>query len=1707
MAIKSNKFGTFGGVFVPSILTILGVIMYLRLPKVVGEGGLLMTLGIILAAHVISITTGLSIASIATDKKVGAGGPYYIVSRSLGLPIGGTLGMALFVGLSFSVSLYLIGFSESLLPQLGFEGTAHEIRICGTLSLLGVAGITLASTSLAIKAQYVILSLIGLSLLSVFLGSGAEVPATPHLNPAEGGGDFGTLFGIFFPAVTGFTAGVNMSGDLKDPKRSIPVGTMAAIGVGLVVYIGLSIFVAYRVPASEMRDNTRILEHIAWIGPAVTAGIWGATLSSAMGSVLGAPRILQALAVDRVMPRFFAKGAGSTNEPRRALVLAALIAESGILIGQLDVIARIVSIFFIAMYGFLNLSCAIESWAGTDFRPSFRIPRMVSVIGGATCLLIMIELDKAATAGAVVLFAAAFLILKRRELALESGDAWRGVWFSLVRSNLLRLTRSEPAESDFRPNMIGFSRHASPSRPHLVSFGTSLVRNGGVLTDFEICRPKEVDEVREERARDEAMLPAGVFHRLLPAAEPYGEIRSRIQYYGFAGLEPNTLLLAWSEHRDNLVGLTDLFEAAAERDLSAMVLAPNTAREPGPSPGRQIDLWWSPERGNFTFSLALVRRLIAGDPWKLAKVRFLLINDRPTRTDALKQVVRRRCLEARIEAAVKVLNNTIGDRPYEDWVRKESAEADLVVLGLPSDPVSWDPELFRHLEGLTETLGHLLLVRPSSAFPAVLSVTAAPESERRSSLLPPDALTEALPEMELPEVAELAAEALRVADGLSRATKDLAERGLAPVFKRHHRLVGEVRELIEGRFDLLVKGLDSVGLRQRRVVARAESTFLQGAGKVVDGFSSGELDELGEVLEARVERFAKTLIQLKEEAPAQMLVLRREAAAEDADEPGEGETRPEPRTVKLTIPLERLLSFYLDFRVPRVLSDALFLACRGLIGASLGLARVLNATRTSLNAFSAQIRAGELTVEQVERERDALLETLGELTSAIERAQREAVDSLVAANQRALQDLAADLNRDDLRRWIRQARRVPRAALEQLEELTELPGRWRTNETLLWRRSVLEMTLGSFYERLAVIAERTKDMVRVELGGGVVAELAQLLTSLNYALERTRQKGRIRFDLPPSLGDGLDEQRIIDDVVRKTQAAAGTLPESFETVAEDVLHLIEEDPFTDVGALVVPVRRRVEFLVQAELVGRLQQGLTEADSAEGRALGAARDVLRLISFNLHDLEESGEIDDEEAFRGRMEPIIASGITRVEVELEELKVFVPRLSALIDRQLEAVAERSDVHDLTGTGDAQGGYPSGRSARRQAISSLRAAASQVRHKGREALTGLFYRRSSGVVLARQLQGGLGPEEVLVERVLKLAESCSPRPEVVEALPFYYQHPFLGRTRISADFWVGREDELREAAQAVARARGGAKGALVVAGERGTGKSALCRTIANTHCSKDRVHHLFPPTGGSTDPEVFKRSLEGVLGHQGEYPAVFGALPEGSALVLHDLELWWERSPEGLAVLEVISQLIDEQSGRCLFILNLNVHALRFINRLIPLVDLAISLIECGPVDARVLKEIVMLRHRSTGFTFRLGGRDEAGLGEWRLARLFSQHFDYCDGAVGVGLQSWIAHITEVEGRTLEVVPPERPEPEVLHELPTEWISLLVEMVLHQQVTFERLERITELRPFVLRHLVSTLARMRLLESDKQGVIELNRYVSHLVRAHLLERKVLV
>ena len=286
MAAK-NKFGAFAGVFTPSILTILGVIMYMRLGWVVGNAGLVGTIIIILIAHVIAVTTGLSVSSVATDKKIGAGGIYYVLSRSMGIPIGGSIGIALYVGTAFSIALYLVGFAESFNGYFDLGNSINDIRMTGTLALVALTALALVSTSAALKAQFFILAAIIISLVSIFMGTHEFAPQTVNMFSTESSVSMTVVFAIFFPAVTGFTAGIAMSGDLKDPKKAIPSGTLAAIGVGLVVYIGLAVFIAYNINTDLLRTDNNILMKMALYAPAVVVGIWGATLSSALGGILG----------------------------------------------------------------------------------------------------------------------------------------------------------------------------------------------------------------------------------------------------------------------------------------------------------------------------------------------------------------------------------------------------------------------------------------------------------------------------------------------------------------------------------------------------------------------------------------------------------------------------------------------------------------------------------------------------------------------------------------------------------------------------------------------------------------------------------------------------------------------------------------------------------------------------------------------------------------------------------------------------------------------------------------------------------------------------------------------------------------------------------------------------------------------------------------------------------------------------------------------------------------------------------------------------------------------------------------------------------------------------------------------------------------------------------------------------------------------------
>jgi amino acid transporter len=662
---QGKKFGTFAGVFTPSILTILGVIMYMRLSWVVGNAGLEMAIGIILIAHIVSVATGLSVSSVATDRKIKAGGIYYMLSRSLGLPIGGSIGITLFVATALSIALYLIGFAESALvvlqEPLGIETVnINHIRLLGSVALFLIVTLAYISTSIAIKSQFFILGAIVLSVISILFGThvGKEFDMT---GVTEGGVNFFVLFGIFFPAVTGFTAGVAMSGDLKDPKKSIPWGTMLAVGLGLIVYVGLAVFIYYSFEGNLeaiMSDKNALIK-FGWIPVLVIAGIWGATLSSALGGILGAPRILQAMSVDSITPKIFAKGKGEENEPRNALILTFVIAQAGVLIGELDVIAEVVAMFYLSAYLFINVSCFLEQWASPDFRPSFKIPIWISLVGAIVTFVLMIQLNLIAAVVAILVMMLIFIWLTRKQLVLGSGDVWQSVWSSIVKLGLKNLDKKSTHKRNWNPNILLFSG-GTETRKHLIDFSKTVAGAKGMISNFDLIENKTSKLLlakHKQSVKDDELYSQGIFARKQECKDVYLGIEAISGTYGFSGVEPNTVLTSWEQSSDDPTRFAQLTNKLCELDYNVLYLDYDKQRGFGAK--KSIDIWWNDFSNTAELSLNLAKFMSSSIDWRQAQIRVLYVNNQNDKKGQLEEIIDELLSNYRIPARSKIINNEI----------------------------------------------------------------------------------------------------------------------------------------------------------------------------------------------------------------------------------------------------------------------------------------------------------------------------------------------------------------------------------------------------------------------------------------------------------------------------------------------------------------------------------------------------------------------------------------------------------------------------------------------------------------------------------------------------------------------------------------------------------------------------------------------------------------------------------------------------------------------------------------------------------------------------------------------------------------------------------------------------------------------------------------------------------------------------------------
>jgi len=673
---KRGTLGTFAGVFTPSILTILGIILFLRLGFVVGNAGLGRTLVILALANGISVLTTFSLSAIATNLKVKGGGDYYLISRTLGLQFGGAIGIVLFLAQSISIAFYCVGFGEVLVRTLAWENPIYpQLIAAGAVAFLFI--FAWLGADWATRFQYVVMAILAAALLSFFIGGIAKWDEQLLINnwaAPEEGLNFWIIFAIFFPAVTGFTQGVSMSGDLKDAGKSLPLGTFSAVGLSILIYFSAAIVFGASLPAETLMRDYASMRRIAAVEFLITAGVIAATLSSAMASFLGAPRILQSLATDRIFPFLlpFAKGSGPHDNPRRGVLLSTGIAFATIGLGKLNLIAPVVSMFFLISYGLLNYATFFEARTGSpSFRPRFNwYDSRLSLAGGLACLAVMLAINLTAGVIAMSFLFAIYQYLKRTSGPARWADSRRSYHLERIRENLLAAAREPEHPRDWRPQLLIFSDDTH-RRKRLLQFAEWLEGDTGFATVVRILEgegPKMLRlraEAEDDLRKDIADNGSEAFPLVIVAPSFIQGIHTLVQAYGIGPLKANTILLNWFEQQStDHAGIRQILygrriKMAFRLGCNIIVLDANDDEwnklKSATSEERRIDVWWWDDATSHL--MLLMAYLTTRDKdWQTAKIRVLAPSvDHPTE-DAM-QDFHQKLENARIEAEPEIVFN------------------------------------------------------------------------------------------------------------------------------------------------------------------------------------------------------------------------------------------------------------------------------------------------------------------------------------------------------------------------------------------------------------------------------------------------------------------------------------------------------------------------------------------------------------------------------------------------------------------------------------------------------------------------------------------------------------------------------------------------------------------------------------------------------------------------------------------------------------------------------------------------------------------------------------------------------------------------------------------------------------------------------------------------------------------------------------------
>ena len=693
-----KQFGTFGGVFTPTLLTILGVIMYLREGWIIGNAGLLGGLLIITLGFGITLCTALAMSSITTNIRIGAGGAYAVIAQSLGLEVGGSVGIPRYLSQALAVTMYIFGFREGWL----YIFPDHPAILVDIATFVALYGIAYISADFAIRVQYLIMAVIVGSLISIGMAAATgsmqysfqEVQLWGDFvgSPENdfGGSSFWIVFAVFFPATTGIMAGANMSGDLKDPKRSIPIGTLAAIGVSFVIYVLLAIWLARSATPQELTSNYTVMMDKSFWPPAVLAGLLGATFSSALASMVGAGRILQAMGAHQVVPGSdWLSVLADDGEPRHAMMVTGALIFGSLLVRDLNAIAPLITMFFLVTYAMICAAVLIEqSLDLVSFRPRLKIPLWVSFLGLVGSLLAMFIINPTISFLALVVTLGFYVVLARRQLDAPFEDVRSGMFVALAEWAAKKVTELPTMqERAWKPNLLVPVEKSSDLRGSFLTI-QDLTHPQGSVKIVGLSpngEPELLD--RQIETLTHSFRDRGIFASatVIDAGGFADGMRAGMQALRGAFFRPNIVFLRMPDSPEREEDYHEIIREADREEVGTLLYAPHPRAALGQR--QTINVWIKDRSPDWRISmqignldLALLTGYKLSENWN-AKLRVLTAVPDPDEQEKAQDFLEKLIDLGRFEGAEAI----VGTGPFTDYIH-DAPQADLNIFGLQPEP-------------------------------------------------------------------------------------------------------------------------------------------------------------------------------------------------------------------------------------------------------------------------------------------------------------------------------------------------------------------------------------------------------------------------------------------------------------------------------------------------------------------------------------------------------------------------------------------------------------------------------------------------------------------------------------------------------------------------------------------------------------------------------------------------------------------------------------------------------------------------------------------------------------------------------------------------------------------------------------------------------------------------------------------------------------